>query len=50
MMNYKPQTAQQEQDELLAEKLPLTKPQREEFETDQDFQEALAFWNSKQET
>ena len=50
MMNYKPQTAQQEQDELLAEKLPLAKPQREEFETDQDFQEALAFWTSKQET
>ena len=49
-MNYVPQTAQQEQDELLAEKLPLTKPQREEFESQAEFQEALAFWNSKQET
>jgi hypothetical protein len=49
-MNYEPQTAQQEQDELLAQKFPLTKPQREEFETQAEFEEALAFWNSKQET
>ena len=48
-MKFEPQTAQQEQDERISEKVPLAKPQREEFDNQTEFEEALAFWNSKPE-
>lgn len=43
-MSYVPQTAQDEQDEILASKMPLPRPQPSEFETAEEYKEALAFW------